>query len=124
MSNWSAHELETIGNAGEIHLSTARDDGSLRPSVPVWVVRVDDDLYVRSYRGQAGSWYRHARRLPYGHIRTTGIDRNIEFTVPDDIAADAIDQAYRHKYGSHAGSYVITMIRDDVAATTLRLTPR
>lgn len=123
MSNWSTQELNTIGNADEIQLSTTRRDGSLRSAVPLWIVRLGNDLYVRSYRGQAGSWYHHARRHPFGHIRATGIDRDIEFTDPGDTSPQAIDDAYRSKYGRGSG-YVDTMVRDDVATTTRRLTPR
>lgn len=36
---------------------------------------------------------------------------------------DAVDAAYREKYGA-ASSYVETTVRDDVAATTLRLSPK
>lgn len=36
---------------------------------------------------------------------------------------DVIDAAYREKYGE-ASSYVNTMVRDDVASTTLRLSPK
>ncbi|MBV9352424.1 MAG: DUF2255 family protein, partial [Mycobacterium sp.] len=36
----------------------------------------------------------------------------------------AIDDAYRNKYGRRGSGYVDTMVRDAVAATTLRLKPR
>jgi hypothetical protein len=122
MSNWSTQELDTIGNADEVQLNTKRQDGSLRTSVPVWIVRLGNELYVRSYRGEAGSWYRHAQRHPIGHIGAAGINRDIEFTEPGGTDLKAIDDAYRSKYGR--SSYTDTMVREDVAATTLRLTPR
>jgi hypothetical protein len=122
MSNWSTQDLDTIGNIDEIQLSTQRQDGSLRASVPVWIVRLGSALYVRSYRGQAGNWYRHAQRHPIGHIRAVGVDRDIEFHEPGGSDPKAIDDAYRTKYGR--SSYTDTMVREDVAATTLRLLPR
>ena len=121
MSDWTADELDTIGNANEIQLSTARDDGSLRAFVPVWIFRVGDSLYLRSYRGPGGSWYRHARVHPQGHLRIGEIDRDIKFTDPGDIATATVDEAYRDKYGKSV--YVNTMVRDDVATTTLRVVP-
>ena len=48
MSDWTAVDLHRIGSAGELQLTTRRADGSLRPYVPVWVVRVGDELFVRS----------------------------------------------------------------------------
>jgi hypothetical protein len=61
MSGWSDSELATIGRADEIHIAPDRADHTPGPSVTIWVVRVGDDLYVRSYRGPSGSWYRRAR---------------------------------------------------------------
>lgn len=122
MPDWSALDLDALGNAEEVQLSTKRHDGSLRDPVPVWVVRVGNELFVRSYRGRAGSWYRHARRHPAGRISAAGIDRDIEFTEPGGADPKAIDEAYRGKYGRN--SYTDAMVGEDVAATTLRLTPR
>ena len=44
------HHLEDVE---EIRIGFRRLDGSTR-SVPIWVVRVGDDLYVRSVRGPDG----------------------------------------------------------------------
>lgn len=49
MSNWKSGELDTLGNATELSIST------LRPAVPAWVVRAGDDIYVRSYKGAEGA---------------------------------------------------------------------
>jgi hypothetical protein len=62
MSGWSDSELTTIGTADEIHIAPDRSEHTPGPAVPIWVVRVGNDLYVRSYRGPSGSWYRRARR--------------------------------------------------------------
>jgi hypothetical protein len=48
---WSANELEQIGTAEELRISASRADGTLRREVPVWVVRVSGQVYVRT-------WYR------------------------------------------------------------------
>jgi hypothetical protein len=56
MPEWSADELDDLRASNEIQLSTFRADGSLRTFVPVWVVQVDDAVYVRSYRGETGNW--------------------------------------------------------------------
>jgi hypothetical protein len=48
MTTWSNHELERIGNAQELRLASARADGSLRAYTTMWVVRVGDEIYVRS----------------------------------------------------------------------------
>jgi hypothetical protein len=122
MTNWTPDELDRVGRAEELQITTARPDGSLRGWVPIWVVRVGDELVVRSYRGAEGAWYRHAGRLPRGRIRAGGVERDVTF---DDATATpaAVDEAYRTKYGRYAGSYLDPMLTDHATAATLRLTP-
>jgi hypothetical protein len=52
--SFTTTELERVGAAEELQIAVERRDGRLRDWVPIWVVRVADDLYVRSYRGTAG----------------------------------------------------------------------
>ena len=61
MSAWSERDLARIGAADEILVAPDQGDRSRGPAVPIWVVRVGDELYVRSYRGASGGWYRRAR---------------------------------------------------------------
>jgi hypothetical protein len=91
-------------------------------AVPIWVVRVGDDLYAKSYRGPSGSWYRRARRNGSGLIRVGGVDHAVRFTVADPGVRTQVDEAYRAKYGRY-GSLVRPMISDTVADTTLQLKP-
>ena len=51
MAAWTNDELNTIGDAEELTLASARRDGTLRNPVTMWVVRAGDDLYVRSVNG-------------------------------------------------------------------------
>ncbi len=39
MTEWTSDELDTIGNAGELRLTTQRPDGTLRNPVTIWVIR-------------------------------------------------------------------------------------
>lgn len=118
---WNQDELDVIGAAAELSVAPRRPDGTLRPVTTIWVVRIGGDLYVRSYRGQGGSWYRAAVRAGAGHIRAGGIEREVSFEQADAIEQARIDDAYRAKYGP--SSYVDAMLSADAAATTLRLVP-
>ena len=117
MSGWTSGELERIGGADELELTAAAR------TVTIWVVRVGDEIYVRSYRGRDGSWYRRAQKMRQGHIRAGGVDRDVEF-VETDTANDAVDAAYRSKYQRHGGRYVDPMVAADARATTLKLVPK
>ncbi|PWU44158.1 hypothetical protein DLE60_12650 [Micromonospora globispora] len=48
MTTWTNEDLDRVGEAEEPQLASVRNDGTLRPYVTMWVVRVGDDLYVRS----------------------------------------------------------------------------
>jgi hypothetical protein len=43
--------------------------------VTIWVVRVGDDLFVRSVRGSAGSWYQGSQQRHEGRIEAGGVER-------------------------------------------------
>jgi hypothetical protein len=122
MSGWSDSELTTIGTADEIHIAPDRSDRTPGRAVPIWVVRVGDDLYVRSYRGPSGSWYRRARRNSSGRISVGGVEHAVRFTAADPTVRTQVDEAYRAKYGRYS-SLVRPMISDTVAQTTLQLQP-
>ncbi|MFF0223064.1 DUF2255 family protein [Streptomyces sp. NPDC004629] len=123
MTAWTNDELTRIGTADELQMAPARGDGTLRAPVPVWVVRDGDDLYVRSYRGDDGVWWRTARASHEGHIRSGGVDRDVAFAEEADSAVnDRLDTAYRTKYGRYGGAYVDPMVA--ARSTTLKLLPR
>ncbi|MFF4835267.1 DUF2255 family protein [Streptomyces sp. NPDC001315] len=116
-------ELTRIESAEELQMAPLRSDGTPRTPVPIWVVRDGDDLYVRSFRGSAGAWYRAARASHEGRIRSGGVDKDVTLVeVTDPGVNDRIDAAYRTKYGRYGASYIDPMVasRD----TTLKLAPR
>jgi hypothetical protein len=55
MTSWTPEQLGATGAADELDIAALRPDGTLRPYTTIWVVRVGDGLYVRSYRGQEGA---------------------------------------------------------------------
>ncbi|SHH31713.1 hypothetical protein SAMN05443575_3699 [Jatrophihabitans endophyticus] len=124
MSTWTATQLDGIDQAEELEVITLRHDGSPRRPVPIWVVRVGDDVIVRSYRGEGGGWYRHARDDGAGRVRVAGMDLAVTVApVTDQEASEAIDAAYRAKYARYGDSYLKPMVAEAARAATLRLTP-
>ena len=124
MSTWTQEELGSIGAAEELEIAPQRRDGTLRTPVPIWVVRVGDDLYVRSYRGSSGAWYRAAQTSRAGRIRAGGVRKDVAFVAETDAGVnDRIDAAYRTKYGRYP-QYVSPMLAPAVRATTIKLAPR
>ena len=72
------------------------------------------------HRGPKGAWYRAAQRSRRGRIRAGDVERDVAFEDVRDNT-DAVDAAYRAKYGR--SSYVDAMVTPDAVATTLRLVP-
>jgi hypothetical protein len=125
MSAWTGDELEQVGAAEELQLASARGDGALSKPVTIWVVRDGDDLYVRSVRGRTSRWFRGVQDRHEGHIRAGGVDKDVVFVENEDEAVnDAIDDAYRAKYGRYPAAVVDPMVSPEVRAATLRLLPR
>ncbi len=124
MSQWTEDELERIGAAEELQLASVQRDGALRQPVTIWVVRVGDALYVRSYRGRDSAWYRGVQVRHEGRIEAGGVEKDVVFVEERDPAINAqVDAAYRAKYRRYP-QYVAPMLTDDARATTLRLAPR
>jgi hypothetical protein len=124
MTAWTSDELIRIGTAEELQIQSLRRDGTLRNPVTIWVVRVGDDLYVRSYRGRGGAWFRAAQVRHEGHIRAGGVDKDstfLEESTPD--INDRIDAAYYTKYGRYP-QYVAPIVAAEARSTTLKLVPR
>ena len=124
MARWSEAELDRIGNAEELQLASERTDGSLRPYVTMWVVRVGDDLYVRSAYGRDNPWYRRARASGVGRIRAGGVERDVTFADPTPGMHAAIDHAYHTKYDQYGPKIVGSVTGPGADAVTVRLVPR
>ena len=119
---WSTEQLERISAAEELQIAPLGADGAPRRAVPIWVVRAGGDLYVRSWRGSAGGWFRAAQASHAARVRAGGVERDVELVEAGDDVNDAVDAAYRDKYGRYP-SYVEPMVRVEARATTLRLVP-
>jgi hypothetical protein len=124
MSAWTSDELEKIAAADELQLASARPDGNLRKPVTIWVVRLGDDVYVRSVNGRTSHWFRGTEDRHEGHIRAGGVDKDVLFVEADDEVNDEVETAYRTKYQRYGASYVDPLLTPDARAATLELVPR
>lgn len=124
MTAWTSEELSKIGAAEELEIAPRRRDGTLRNPVTIWVVRVGDDLYVRSYKGRGGAWYRGAQVRHEGRIRAGGVEKDVTFVDADPQLNDQIDAAYRTKYRRHGARFVKPMVGPEARGATIKLVPR
>jgi hypothetical protein len=123
MTGWRADELITISAAETVQIAPDQEDGAPGRAATIWVVRVGNDLYIRSYSGPTARWYRRALRGRRGTIRARTLERRVRF---DEVEADVqpqIDAAYQTKYAAHGSSSVERIGGPAAVATTLRLQP-
>ncbi len=121
MAGWSEQELAAVGAADELHIAPRRPDGQVRTPVPIWVVRVGDELYVRSYKGRDSGWFRHAVETHTGRISAGGVERDVVFEETPDALADELGAAYRTKYERYGDSFVLPMVTPVARDATIRL---
>jgi len=125
MTTWTKDELNKIGNAEELEIASLRSDGTLRKPLPIWVVRVGDELYVRSMNGRTAAWFHGVQTRHEGHIRAGGVDKDVTFVEESDSNInDQIDAAYATKYRRYAASIINHMVSPEVRSATIKLVPR
>jgi hypothetical protein len=121
MATWTKEELDRIGDATELELTSVPENRSLGPYVTMWVVRVGDDLYVRSAGGPNRPWYRRAKASGAGRIRAGGVERDVTFAEAFVDASADIDAAYHTKYDRYGATIVGHVTGPDARPVTIRL---
>ena len=123
MTTWTSEELNKIGRAEELELASLRADGTLRNPVIIWVVRLGDDLYVRSVNGRNSAWFRGVQVRHEGRIWAGGVEKDVTFVEAGPGIDDQIDAAYHTKYRRYPSS--VDDINSATARTaTIKLVPR
>ena len=114
-------DLDLLATKEEIRVETRSKAGEVHKTI-VWPLVRDGVVYLRSYKGPTGRWYREAladpdiallfdrRRLPARAVRAA-----------DAASVEACSAALREKYRR---SYSLeAMLDPDVLPTTLRIEP-
>jgi hypothetical protein len=119
--HWSPAELERIDAAEELQIAVRRR------WVPIWVVGVQGQVYVRTWYRRDTGWFGQALEAHRARIRVPGLEADVTVedvgAAPDQPRAD-IEAAYRDKYRLHGNSAVEPMVAAAAVATTLRLAVR
>lgn len=125
MTTWTNDELNKIGKAEELQIASLHKDGTLRKLVTIWVVRVVDDLYIRSVNGRTSDWFHGVQTRYEGQIRAGGVVKDVTFVEePDSDINQQIDDAYARKYHRYAASIINHINGSEARAATIKLVPR
>jgi hypothetical protein len=88
MTSWTDDELNKIDAAEELEIAALREDGTSRKPVTIWVVRVEDGVYVRSAYGTSAAWYRATKVRDKGHVKIANLRKDVTFEAADPPVAD------------------------------------
>jgi hypothetical protein len=111
--------VEEIAQAREVVVETRRGDRIY--TTIIWVVVDEEEVFVRSVRGDQGRWYRRATANPRVALRV-GDDRFQFVATPanDPESIERVSEALRRKY---RGRSLDMMLLPETLETTLRLDP-
>ena len=112
--------LELLDRTKEVDIETRGVDGT-RHRVPIWVLVIDGEAYVASYRGERGRWWRELLRDREGRLIAGRVKIDV---VPHRVRSrailDAMHSGFASKYRTSRSS-VLAMQRPEVLKTALRL---
>jgi hypothetical protein len=115
--------LDKVRNVEEIRIETASAGAKTKHRATIWVVVVDGEVFVRSFTGPKGKWYRNVTANPEADLEVEGKTIHVKaIPVSEQKSIEAVSQAYLEKYGS--SPYAKDMVRPEVLPTTLRLERR
>ena len=114
-------DLAAMAAAKEVDIETRSKAGKAHRTI-IWIVERDGAIYVRSYRGPSGRWYREAVADPEVAVHVHG-RRVAARAVPatDPTSVEACSEGLRAKY--RRSQSLQAMLVDDVLPTTLKLEP-
>ena len=116
-------EPDTLRELRDTHEVAIRTEKHPNSAVVIWVVVADDEVFVRSVRGNKGRWYRDLAAGGSATLEFAG--RRVEVQALPVSDADPITRASREYLRKYQPSpYAQSMVRAEVLATTLRLEPR
>ena len=116
----TSEHLSLLDETGEVYIETMSSRGPIKTII--WIVVIDDQVYVRSVRGESGRWYERALADPSVSVHVG--DHEMDFRavpVEDPGEIEAVSQALREKYPP--GGSLDRMTRNEVLDNTLRLEP-
>ena len=120
---WTETELALVDSAVELEMAARRPDGDLRRATPIWVVRVDDQVYVRTWYRRDTGWFGAAVLSRRACVQVPGLTAEVAVDPVGDADPElraAVDAACAGKYGDRGAASLVTA---EAASTTLRLTP-
>ena len=120
MATFDADALGALRDTQEVSISTEKHPQS---AVVIWVVVAGDEVFVRSFRGPKGRWYRDLAAGGPATLEFAGRRIEVQAFPAGDAASIARASAeFLRKY--QRSSHAREMVRSEILSTTLRLEAR
>jgi hypothetical protein len=120
MAKFNAETLGELRGVQEVMIRTEKHPNS---AVVIWVVVADDEVFVRSWRGAKGGWYKDLAAGGAATLEFAGRQLAVQAIPASDQAAVArASREFLRKY--QRSTHAQEMVRSETLPTTLRLEPR
>jgi len=120
MANFDADTLRELRDVQELRIRTEKHP---KTAVVIWIVVPGDEVFVRSWLGARGRWYRDLATGGPATLEFPG--RRIEvhaFPASDDASIARASAEFLRKY--EPNSHAREMVRSEILSTTMRVEPR
>jgi len=113
--------LNQLATTEEIEIETYSATGQAHRIV-IWIMVEDQNVYVRSWLGPKGRWYKEITANPNGAIHMDGQRLPVHAVpVTDEAIITRVSDNILRKY--HNSSSAKDMVREEILSTTLLLEP-
>jgi hypothetical protein len=120
MTDFPADTVRELRDVREVVIRTEKHPKS---AVVIWVVVAGEEVFVRSWRGTKGRWYRDLAAGGPATLEFAGRRLGVQAIPANDPAAAArASREFLSKYLPSAHAH--EMVRSEILPTTLRLEPR
>jgi hypothetical protein len=116
---FDAKTLDLLRRTKELQILAG---AKLDKTATIWIVVTEGDVFIRSFLGPKGRWYKTA--IADGRATLEVAETKIPVRVIPATDADLIERASREFIAKYSPSpYAQQMVRPEVLMTTLRLEP-
>jgi hypothetical protein len=120
MAKFNANTLRELRDVQEVRIRTEKHPKS---AVVIWVVGAGDEVFVRSWLGAKGRWYRDLAAGGPATLEFAGRQLAVQAlpaSDPEKVARVSREFLRKYQRSTHAQE----MMRSETLPTTLRLEPR
>ena len=120
MAEFDAETLQRLREVRELKIRTGKHP---KTAVVIWIVVADDKVFVRSWLGDKGRWFRDLAAGGPATLEFAGRRLEVQAFPAGDAASIARASAeFVRKY--QPSTHAPEMVRSEILPTTLRLEPR